>query len=364
MVFTEESTTAAFCFAAARGYPRFRCVHVAGHAFEILQGIETLPLRMDATWRTHAKSSPFLPATDGRIGRLSGITDHQDHPSHSGCCRRGAARCSVSIQGHARAGPEIRRGLKIFSHLANVGDAKSLVIHPASTTHFRMSAADLVRAGITEGTFVFGRPRESGGPIDDLSRALHAAGKPDEVVGRRERGLRVHGDAFVRRRTADVMVVLAPRTITAWDVAVPPLAYHGRNGVRGDLAGPRSFRGRRVGDDRGDRGWIPELLGAVGARAATLVGPFDGRWPCWSVRARYPESATRIALVGPAAPMSVADTLLDAAKRNDHVAYELITGWSYKSRKTARRQPLPASGSRARDAPDGAHEAGACSMPT
>ena len=66
----------------------------------------------------------------------------------------------------------------MFSHLANVGDAKSLVIHPASTTHFRMSSEDLVRAGITEGTIRLSIGLEDPADlIEDLGRALYAAGK-------------------------------------------------------------------------------------------------------------------------------------------------------------------------------------------
>ena len=68
--------------------------------------------------------------------------------------------------------------LRIFSHLANVGDAKSLVIHPASTTHFRMSSEDLAKAGITEGTIRLSVGLENPDDlIEDLSRALYAAGK-------------------------------------------------------------------------------------------------------------------------------------------------------------------------------------------
>ena len=68
--------------------------------------------------------------------------------------------------------------LRVFSHLANVGDAKSLVIHPASTTHSRMGADALVKAGITEGTIRLSIGLEdSKDLIDDLARALKAAEK-------------------------------------------------------------------------------------------------------------------------------------------------------------------------------------------
>src|SRR5439155_786841 len=59
---------------------------------------------------------------------------------------------SFELKGGRPAGRTFIEALRVFSHLANVGDAKSLVIHPATTTHYRMSEADLQRAGITAGT--------------------------------------------------------------------------------------------------------------------------------------------------------------------------------------------------------------------
>ncbi|HEX2333878.1 MAG TPA: PLP-dependent transferase, partial [Burkholderiales bacterium] len=67
---------------------------------------------------------------------------------------------------------------RLFSHLANVGDAKSLVIHPASTTHYRMSDEDLKRAGITAGTVRLSIGLEDPQDlIEDLERALRATAK-------------------------------------------------------------------------------------------------------------------------------------------------------------------------------------------
>ena len=85
---------------------------------------------------------------------------------------------SFNLRGTREQGRRFIESLTLFSHLANVGDAKSLVIHPASTTHFRMSSDDLQRAGITEGTIRLSIGLED--PVDlleDLSRALYAAGK-------------------------------------------------------------------------------------------------------------------------------------------------------------------------------------------
>jgi O-acetylhomoserine (thiol)-lyase len=85
---------------------------------------------------------------------------------------------SVDLAATREQGRRFIESLRIFSHLANVGDAKSLVIHPASTTHFRVSAQDLARAGIGEGTIRLSIGLEDPDDlIEDLSRALHAAGK-------------------------------------------------------------------------------------------------------------------------------------------------------------------------------------------
>ena len=85
---------------------------------------------------------------------------------------------SFDIKGGREAGRRFIERLRLFSHLANVGDAKSLVIHPASTTHFRVSAEDLKVQGITEGTIRLSVGLENAEDlIEDLSRALHSAAK-------------------------------------------------------------------------------------------------------------------------------------------------------------------------------------------
>ncbi|MDG1143311.1 MAG: PLP-dependent transferase, partial [Burkholderiales bacterium] len=79
---------------------------------------------------------------------------------------------TFELKGGRDAGQKFIEKLKIFSHLANVGDAKSLVIHPASTTHFRMSDEDLVAAGIHPGTVRLSIGLEN---IDDLLGDLKQA---------------------------------------------------------------------------------------------------------------------------------------------------------------------------------------------
>jgi O-acetylhomoserine (thiol)-lyase len=80
------------------------------------------------------------------------------------------------LKGSREQGKKFVETLKIFSHLANVGDCRSLVIHPASTTHFRMDDAALQAAGITQGTIRLSIGLEDPMDlIDDLKRAIKAA---------------------------------------------------------------------------------------------------------------------------------------------------------------------------------------------
>jgi O-acetylhomoserine (thiol)-lyase len=181
MVFTEESTTAAFLLRARReGVRDFGACMAPFTAFQILQGIETLPLRMARHVENTRKIVAFL--AEQPLVEAIGYPELPEHPDHAlaqkllprGC----GAVFSFNLRGTRAQGRRFIETLRLFSHLANVGDAKSLVIHPASTTHFRMSAEDLVRAGITEGTIRLSVGLEDPDDlIEDLSRALHAAGK-------------------------------------------------------------------------------------------------------------------------------------------------------------------------------------------
>jgi O-acetylhomoserine (thiol)-lyase len=107
------------------------------------------------------------------------LPTHPDHALAAKLLPRGCgAVFSFNLKGTRTQGRTFVEALKLFSHLANVGDAKSLVIHPASTTHFRMTAGDLARAGVTEGMIRLSVGLENADDlIEDLSRALYAAGK-------------------------------------------------------------------------------------------------------------------------------------------------------------------------------------------
>jgi O-acetylhomoserine (thiol)-lyase len=181
MVFTEESTVAAFALRARReGLRDFGAVMSPHNAFAILQGIETLSLRMDRHVANTRKVIDFLAAQP--CVESIAYPELPSHPDHALAARLLPRGCgavfSFSIKGGRAAGRRFVEALRIFSHLANVGDAKSLVIHPASTTHFRVPADQLAASGITEGSLRLSIGLENPDDlIDDLRTALNASQK-------------------------------------------------------------------------------------------------------------------------------------------------------------------------------------------
>jgi len=181
MVFSEESTVGAFLLRARREGLRDFGASMSPHtAWLILQGIETLPLRMEKHMRNTERVVEFL-ASQAFVERV-GHPLLESHPSHALAKKllpRGAGSVfSFDMRGNRAQGRKFIETLKVFSHLANVGDCRSLVIHPASTTHFRMSDEALSGAGITQGTIRLSIGLEDPDDlIDDLKRALKAAEK-------------------------------------------------------------------------------------------------------------------------------------------------------------------------------------------
>jgi O-acetylhomoserine (thiol)-lyase len=181
MVFTEEASVGAFLLRARReGLRDFGACLSPHSAWLILQGIETLSLRMERHMRNTARVVEFL-ASHPLVARV-GHPMLQTHPDHALAQRllpRGAgAVFSFDIKGSRAQGQAFVEALKVFSHLANVGDCRSLVIHPASTTHFRMDDAALAQAGISQGSIRLSIGLEEADDLlDDLKRALRAAEK-------------------------------------------------------------------------------------------------------------------------------------------------------------------------------------------
>jgi O-acetylhomoserine (thiol)-lyase len=181
MVFDEESTVAAFLLRARReGLRDFGACMSPTNAFQILQGIETLPLRMQRHVENTRKIDAFLN-THAAVEAVvyPELPDHPDHELAKSLLPKGCgAVFTFSVKGGRAAGRRFIDALRIFSHLANVGDAKSLVIHPASTTHYRMDETALNAAGITAGTVRLSIGLEDPADlIEDLGRALYASQK-------------------------------------------------------------------------------------------------------------------------------------------------------------------------------------------
>ncbi|MCD6732568.1 MAG: O-acetylhomoserine aminocarboxypropyltransferase [Burkholderiaceae bacterium] len=181
MVFSEESTVAPFLLRARReGLRDFGACLSPVNAFEILQGIETLPLRMARHVSSAERIAHFL-AAHSMVSRVAypALPEHPDHALARRLMPRGCgAVFSFELKGDRAAGRRFVESLRLFSHLANVGDARSLVIHPASTTHFRMDERALAAAGIGEGTLRLSIGLEDPGDlIADLEAAFKAAAR-------------------------------------------------------------------------------------------------------------------------------------------------------------------------------------------
>ncbi|MBI5716672.1 MAG: O-acetylhomoserine aminocarboxypropyltransferase [Burkholderiales bacterium] len=181
MVFTEESTVGAFLLRARReGLRDFGACMSPHTAWLVLQGIETLPLRMARHVQNTRRVVAFLAAHPMVAG--VGYPELEGHSSHALAKKLLPRGCgsvfSFDLRGSREQGRAFIEALKIFSHLANVGDCRSLVIHPASTTHFRMDDAALAAAGITPGTIRLSIGLEDPDDlVDDLKRAFKVAEK-------------------------------------------------------------------------------------------------------------------------------------------------------------------------------------------
>ncbi|HSW82871.1 MAG TPA: PLP-dependent transferase, partial [Usitatibacter sp.] len=179
MNFAEESTTSAFMLRARReGLRDFGACMAPMTAFQILQGLETLPLRMQRHIANTRRVVEFL-SIQKEVERVY-HPDEANHPDHELAARLYPRGCSAilsfELTGGRDAGRKFIEALTLFSHLANIGDAKSLVIHPATTTHFRMDEDALKAAGITGGTIRLSIGLEHPDDlIEDLARALKAS---------------------------------------------------------------------------------------------------------------------------------------------------------------------------------------------
>ena len=179
MVFSEESTASAFLLRARReGLRDFGACMAPMTAFQILQGLETLPLRMARHIDNASKVVAYLASHKAVLHvHHPDLAAHLDHDVARRLYPHGcSAILAFELKGGREAGRKFIEALALFSHLANIGDAKSLVIHPATTTHFRMDDAALAAAGITPGTVRLSIGLEHPDDLmEDLARALAAS---------------------------------------------------------------------------------------------------------------------------------------------------------------------------------------------
>ena len=148
------------------------------NAFLFLQGLETLPLRIKAhsenayqvaLW---LKKNPFVTWVN-----YPQLPEHPDYQRAKKYLSKGAgAIIGFGIKGGLEAGKKVINSVKLFSHLANIGDAKSLIIHPASTTHQQLSSEEQLSTGVTEDYVRLSVGLEDlRDIIADLDQAIHSS---------------------------------------------------------------------------------------------------------------------------------------------------------------------------------------------
>ncbi len=143
-----------------------------------LQGLETLPLRMERHSKNAQRIAEFLEAHES-VSWVSypGLSSHPQHDLATKYHTNGfGAIIGFGIKGGLEAGKQLIRHVELFSHLANVGDAKSLIIHPASTTHSQLTEEEQFETGVTPDFIRLSVGLETVDDlIDDLDQALKAA---------------------------------------------------------------------------------------------------------------------------------------------------------------------------------------------
>ena len=153
VVYTEALGAAAF-IGRARVVPlrNMGAALSAMAAFQLLQGIETLALRMDRICDNALKVAEFLK-THAKVGwvNYAGLSDHIDHAlakKYMGGRASGIISFGLKAEDSLEAGARFQDALKLFTRLVNIGDAKSLACHPASTTHRQLNQEELAKAGV------------------------------------------------------------------------------------------------------------------------------------------------------------------------------------------------------------------------
>ncbi|GIP24430.1 homocysteine synthase [Paenibacillus sp. J22TS3] len=145
----------------------------------LLQGLETLHLRVERHSQNALKVAQYLEAhEDVEWVSYAGLPSHESYELAKKYLPKGqGAILTFGIKGGIEAGRKLIHSVKLFSHLANVGDSKSLIIHPASTTHLQLTEEEQASAGVTPGLIRLSIGTES---IDDILYDLEQAIKASQ----------------------------------------------------------------------------------------------------------------------------------------------------------------------------------------
>lgn len=139
--------------------------------------------------------------------------------------------------------------------------------------------------------------------------------------------------AFVAAQPTVLFVHGAAHDHSVWALQSRYFAYHGFNALAVDLPGHGRSAGRPLSSVDAIADWLPRVLDAVGVVDAAIVGHSMGSLAALACAGRHGDRVTKVALLGPAVPMAVSDALLAAAHADDHLAFELINGWSHSAGK-------------------------------
>ena len=142
-------------------------------------------------------------------------------------------------------------------------------------------------------------------------------------------------------KPAIVFVHGAANDHSVWALQSRYFAHHGFNVLAVDLPGHGRSGGAALTTVEEIADWIPRVLDATGVAQAAVVGHSLGSLATLACAERHADRVTKVALLGPAVPMLVSDELLAAALADDHVAYELIDGWSYSAAKQLGGNAMP-----------------------
>jgi pimeloyl-ACP methyl ester carboxylesterase len=147
--------------------------------------------------------------------------------------------------------------------------------------------------------------------------------------------------AFVRGRPTVVFVHGAANDHGVFAYQSRYFAWHGMNCAAVDLPGHGRSAGDALASVEALADWLRDVFDALDVADVDLVGHSLGSLAALECASRHGERVRRLALLGPSVPMPVSDDLLAAATRNDHVAYELINGWSFSAGSQLGGNPVP-----------------------